>query len=142
MADSIRSLNPDIQAPEEEKLGVLFSKALADGKTILNNEWVLMRIEMQEEMKEAAVVARNYVIGGMAIALCIQLSALVLAAILFEVLALPLWASLGIVTVIGLAVAFFFLKKGTTLLKGVNPVPTESINDLSERVSWLVKSRA
>jgi apolipoprotein N-acyltransferase len=107
---------------------------MRDVGEVVRGEVRLAKAEMSEKVSKASKAGGMF--GGAAVCGLMGLAALVTAAIAALALALPLWASAGIVGLVLLALAGMMYAGGRAKIKDVTPVPERTVETLKDDVEW------
>ena len=103
---------------------------IADLKSMMSESASLFKIEMQGKVKNARQAAIQVVIGGIMgyFGVWIFIGALILGLGVF----VPLWISAGIVAMLFLGCAAYFLYQGIQILKNFEFTPKQTVQTLKE----------
>jgi hypothetical protein len=119
----------------DKPLTELLSDITANVATLIRKELELARIEVKQDAVQAARAGAMLGAAG-AMGLVFLILVWVTVALLLN-LALPLWASFLISTVLAGAVTAFLAIQGRGRMKQVNPVPEQTVETFKEDVEWL-----
>lgn len=121
---------------EEKSTSDLLKDLSSELTTLIHQEVALAKTELAEKTKKVGVGAGMF--GGAAVAGLLAAGALVAAAIAGLATALSVWLSALIVGVVLLAVAGAVALTGRNeLAQGTPPIPEEAIESSKEDVEWL-----
>lgn len=129
----------DLQSHEEVGLSELLGGILDDMRELLKQQLALFRVEVRRDFAKTKVAAA-LVGGGAALAgLAVLLFSLMLVYLLN--LALPLWASFGIVGLALGGIGAALTCAGIQRFRSFNPLPDESARALVENVQCLTNPK-
>jgi len=124
-----------LRTAEERPLGSLFGELASEIGALVQQEIALAKIELSENVSHVGKDVA-YVAAGGAV-LYAGLLALIATLIVGVGLAIgSLLAGAAIVTIVVLALGYFLLRQGLNNLKKHQLAPRQSIETLSQNVSW------
>src|SRR5919199_4445715 len=123
-----------MQRKEERSLGDLFSQLTHDLSTLLRQEVMLAKTELNQKASAMGKDVGLLAAGG---ALAYAGFLIILAGVVLALgLVLPWWASALIVGVVVAAIGYFLIRKGQTALKQADLTPKQTIETLKEDQQW------
>jgi hypothetical protein len=124
-----------MQRKEERSLGDLFSQLTHDLSTLLRQEVMLAKTELNQKASAMGKDVGLLAAGG---ALAYAGFLVILAGVVLALgLVLPWWASALIVGVVVAAIGYFLIRKGQTALKQADLTPKQTIETLKEDQQWV-----
>jgi len=128
------SQSADAEDLRQESFGQLIKDLSADTSHLVKQEIALARAELTLKAKQAGRGVGMLV--GAGVAGLILLGTLTAFLIIVLDLAMPLWVSALIVTVLWAIVAFALYSAGRAAMKQVSPQPEQTIDTMKENVEW------
>jgi hypothetical protein len=133
-------MSTDLQSPPEPNLTALVSGILDDAQELFRQQALLLRREIQEDVRKTKEAAIPLLIGlWLALLGSILLSATL--ALVLVAAGLPEWASFAIV---GTAIFLFgggLFYVGKKKFDSFDPLPEQSAEALKENLEWLAKPK-
>ena len=118
-------------------IAALLTGLLDDCRTLLRQEYRLLKDEVSTELSElkAAIVA--FAVGLLLFGASAWLFLLAVVHLLHELAGLPLWASYGIFCLLTLAGSLLCMKIGRGTARTFNPIPLRTLHSLKEDTQWI-----
>lgn len=123
--------------PPSSNLAELVSLILEDTRTLLRQEAMLARVEIQSEWSKFKFGAVWLFIGGLVGMASVVLVGLALAYLMSELTSAPLSATFFLSAVVFAAVAGAVFAFAYGKLKRLRPVPDKTIDSFKENVRWI-----
>lgn len=135
MSEGMHTENGQSDRPVAELIGAMTSQVT----TLLRKELDMAKIELRDEVKEAAKAGGMLSGGALSGYLAMLFGSLTVAWLLDRKLPRPV--AFGAVAVLHGAAAAALLKAGQEKMRQVDPVPAQTVETLKENVEW-AKSQA
>jgi hypothetical protein len=118
-------------------IGALLTGPLDDCRTLIRQEYRLLKDEISTELSELKATIVAFVVGLLLLGASAWLFLLAVVHLLHELAGLPLWASYGILGLLTLAGSLLCMKIGRGTAKTFNPIPIRTIHSLKEDTQWI-----
>jgi hypothetical protein len=119
-----------------DSIPALIRSVMDDARELIREEMALARAELREEVSAAQTVGIAFAAAALlavigAVLMCIALGGAIAA--MFNVSA---WVGYGIVALLLLAAAYFFVSRGRTRLANIRTLP-KTRESLEENIQWI-----
>lgn len=132
----------ELPSPSEPSVSGLVSGIIADFQKLIGQQLAMLRQELREDFHKTLVGART-LIAGLVIVLVGWVFLLLMLPLLLHwaVPTLPLWACLGIMGGILLAVGGACIYAAVRTFQSFNPLSDKSVEALKENLQWTTKPK-
>jgi len=120
-----------------QSLTDLASGVIADVQQLLKQQMQLFRAELSQDLRRTRQLAQCFAVGAGLVAFSAVMLLIAAVHLLAYLTGWPMWAAwgtVGLVTLVGGAVALVI---GARIVKSYNPLPDKSLHALQENVSCL-----
>ena len=125
------------QNERDESVMQLMRGIFHDARTLSIKELTAAKLEIRGEISNAVRSSLFLCVGIIALAIGIAFLSLVLALVLAHYLALPIWASLGIVGVAHTVFGFIVIVVGKRKMKRTAAIPHDTLRSTQEDVRYI-----
>ncbi len=122
-------------------LGRLFQGILEDTETLAKDHLKLARAEIKEDFRDVREGVLSLAVAGGGLLVGAFLFSLALAYLLVETTKMPMWASLGIVSLVVSAIGGILFYRARTHLDEAKPPIETTQETLKEDAQWLTNQK-
>lgn len=125
------SPNPD------QSLASLIGGIINDAKDLMLHEFLMAKLEMQDELRKTKTAAISFAIGAGIAVVGGLLLILTCVHLLAAFTTLPLWACYGTIGGVLLVIGLIFLSAGKQAAEQIDVVPQHTVETLKEHSQWI-----
>jgi len=128
----------DSSSPSSEaSLASLIGGVVNDAKDLMLQEFMIAKLELQDELRKTKVAAVSFAVGAGIAAVGGLLLILMLVHLLAALTTIPLWGCYGIIGTLLFVVGLVFLSRGKHAAEQIDAVPPQTATTLKENAQWL-----
>jgi len=121
----------------DPSLASLIGGIINDAKDLLLHEFLMAKLEMQNELRKTKATVMSFAVGAGIAAVGGLLLILMLVHLLDAYTDLPLWGSYGVIGGGLLIVGLIVLRMGKRTAESIDVVPQQTIETLKENAQWI-----
>lgn len=121
----------------DPSLASLIGGVINDAKDLMVHEFVMAKLEMQNELRKTKAAVISFAIGASIAAVGGLLLILMLVHLLGAFTDIPLWGCYGIIGGGLLIIGLIVLKMGKQTAETIDAVPQQTIETLKENAQWI-----